>query len=958
MDAPRDEDANQKPIVDISRPLAGVVICCTAIPPERRTELEKQIRQLGGIHTYDLVVDVTHLIVGNYDTPKYRHVAKDRHDVKVMDGVWIEALTDLWTRDAPIDFAAVEAEWRLLPLETNGPAPGDDDRGRLACSISGFHDLDERQLIIDRIVEAGGIYLADLDRKNVTHLIVNEPKGNKFEAARKWGMHTVSLAWLDQSIERGMILDEELFDPILPPEEQGRHAWLKPHERHHLARAAGAGTKRSLSAVEPGPLSHEQRKLRKTTSMKLGGQRDNIWGDIMANNDSSARTVFADDRIEVVDSAWDLAAKHAPPEAVFSACCFFIAGFDQWQFDIMTKVIRDLGGAILDEMDDFSMIQDGGTRRCLLYVVVPQTSRPETHPEMPPPGRLPVRKVTEFFIERCLHAKVLFDPLDHVLGRPFPHWPLDGFEGLTMGTSGFVGIDLLHVEKCVRCMGARYAPRLNESVSILICLSLESTRKDKIKLAMENGIPIVSADWLWSCVAAGTMHPVKDFLFPSLRQDPTVTPRPRVANRPKTGGGLESTAQPGTVPGSVTRPESRDKKEVSKVVALAVEAPTASAVAVPKISAPPVPAPTTTPAATIPAPSVPAPAATIPAPSATASTTAPVASVSAPNRKGQFVDRSAFADDGPAKTAAKPEPVKFPSRDTFGSGIVLKPARTPSMTSKSTASHEPAGKPQEPKPALSEPIQPEPVEVAKAPEPDEPTSPAAPPPEDEPDQATDMPPSPPRDPSPALAQPDVKRHSTEADQESEDEKHDRRRDEDQRAAERAAMASNIMASKLNSLAGAKAADHLGDEEGGAKPTRRRKGIFGRAISNVSAASSGSHDSGQQQQQQNAALSTSDEGLLRSRSNGSLFSVAHVDAPQDQDDLDNSALPSTQIGWNDEAGALRKAEVLRRLMVDELGPDAVLPPIPQPAPRKRMPSTTNVNTTTTMTTRVTRRSARR
>ncbi|KAH7361494.1 BRCA1 C terminus domain-containing protein [Plectosphaerella cucumerina] len=929
MDAPRDEDANQKP-ADVSRPLAGVVICCTAIPPERRTELEKQIRQLGGIHTYDLIVDVTHLIVGNYDTIKYRHVARERHDIKVMDGVWIDALTDLWTRDAPIDLPAVEAQWRLLPLETNGPAPGDEDRGRLACSISGFHDLEERQNIIDRIVENGGIYLADLDRKNVTHLIVNEPKGNKFEAARKWSIHTVSLAWLDQSIERGMILEEKCFDPILPLEEQGRDAWIKPSERTHRT---GAG-KRSISAVEPSALSHEQRKLRRTTSMKLGGQRDNIWGDIMANKDSSARTVFADDRIEVVDSAWDLAAKNAPPEAVFISCCFFIAGFDEWQFTIMTRVIRELGGAILDEMDDFSMIQDGSTRRCLLFVVVPQCSRPETHPEMPPPGRLPVRKVTEFFIERCLHAKTLFDPLDHVLGRPFPKWPLDGFQGLTMGTSGFAGIDLLHVEKCVTFMGARYTPRLNESVSILLCQSLDSTRADKIKLAMENDIPIVSADWLWSCIAASTMLPVRDFMFPSLKQKPTVTPRPRVLKRPESGGGLESTAQPGgtaAAPGAAPRPESRGKRIDAPSIAPVVAAPTEPAAAT-----------------AVPTPSVAAPAAPTPSVAALAPP---------PTRKDQFVDRSAFADDGPqgAKTSgklvprnSKPEPASFPSRDTFGSGIVQKPARSLSTPiPKQTAPHNPAKKPSEAsKPAPAEPVEPtESAEVVTAVEPADPTiSEAAPVLEDEPDEAPAILPSPPPNPPAASVQPSVEHHPTNPEDDVE-EKHDRRRDEDQRAAERAAMASTIMASKLNSLAGAKANDGTGDEESRTKPTRRRKGIFGRAFSNVSAASSGSHDSVQQQQQQ----ITGEEGFHRSRSDGLLNDIAHVDATEDE-----SALPSTQIGWNDAAGAQAKAEMMQRLLLAELGPDAVLPPIPQPPPQRRLPTTTS----TTTTTRATRRSTRR
>jgi DNA replication regulator DPB11 len=91
---------------------------------------------LGGTHKYDLTPDVTHLIVGDYDTPKYRHVAKERPDIKAMDSGWIEAVRDLWVTDAEIDLVSLEKDWELRPLETSGfhPSP----RGRLLCCMTGF----------------------------------------------------------------------------------------------------------------------------------------------------------------------------------------------------------------------------------------------------------------------------------------------------------------------------------------------------------------------------------------------------------------------------------------------------------------------------------------------------------------------------------------------------------------------------------------------------------------------------------------------------------------------------------------------------------------------------------------------------------------------------------------------------------------------------------------------------
>ena len=62
-----------------------------------------------------------------------------------MDAGWIEALTELWRGDSPIDFAALEKEWQLQPLETSGtPAPTPDNpepaRGRLLVCLTGYPD--------------------------------------------------------------------------------------------------------------------------------------------------------------------------------------------------------------------------------------------------------------------------------------------------------------------------------------------------------------------------------------------------------------------------------------------------------------------------------------------------------------------------------------------------------------------------------------------------------------------------------------------------------------------------------------------------------------------------------------------------------------------------------------------------------------------------------------------------
>ncbi|OLL21836.1 S-M checkpoint control protein rad4 [Neolecta irregularis DAH-3] len=55
-----------------SQPLIGVMLCCTAIPQEIRNSMFKQAVQMGAKYTNDLTIEVTHLIVGDFNTPKYK----------------------------------------------------------------------------------------------------------------------------------------------------------------------------------------------------------------------------------------------------------------------------------------------------------------------------------------------------------------------------------------------------------------------------------------------------------------------------------------------------------------------------------------------------------------------------------------------------------------------------------------------------------------------------------------------------------------------------------------------------------------------------------------------------------------------------------------------------------------------------------------------------------------------
>jgi len=106
--------------------------------------------------------------------------------------------------------------------------------------------------------------------KTVSHLVARSAEGEKYKFATQWGVKVVTLKWFTDSIKRGMVLEETLYDPLLPPEKQGVGAW-----------------NRSVPTIKPKPAESENssnprpRKLRRIASTKLGDQNENIWGDIV-----------------------------------------------------------------------------------------------------------------------------------------------------------------------------------------------------------------------------------------------------------------------------------------------------------------------------------------------------------------------------------------------------------------------------------------------------------------------------------------------------------------------------------------------------------------------------------------------------------------------------------------------------------------------------------------------------
>ena len=120
------------------------------------------------------------------------------------------------------------------------------------------------------------------------------------------------------------------------------------------------------------------------------------------------------------------------------------------------------------------------------------------------------------WVERCLYRKQFEEPQARVTNAPFLKIPISGFEGLSVCSTGFQGIDLVHMSKTVTLMGATYDEFFTPKASVLLCNAVIPGH-EKLFHAQVWGVPAVKAEWLWDCVRRGESIPFAPYLVQPLR---------------------------------------------------------------------------------------------------------------------------------------------------------------------------------------------------------------------------------------------------------------------------------------------------------------------------------------------------------------------------------------------------------------------------------------------------------
>ncbi|ETI21238.1 hypothetical protein G647_07583 [Cladophialophora carrionii CBS 160.54] len=486
------------------QPLQGVVLCFTSIGPEDRTRYADIAIKMGAEHKLDLTSDTSHLIVGSTDTLKYQYVAREREDIRVLVPDWIEAVRDHWINDLPLDLDALATKYRVPTL------------AGLKICITGFDDLVFRAQLQNNVKQNGGEYTGDLT-KDVTHLIAAKPEGKKYEYGMQWQKKVVSLKWYKDSLERGMQLDEALYHPTLPVTEQGVGAW---NRKQRPSPQLGKRAREETIAPEPS------RKLRRTASVRLGSQNQDMWSDIVGGAGFEAPTdgrprlkpsismpsLRRPDRPAIVaeDVRNDQVNTGSGPgntrfEGFLAGCHFMVQCLDQKKNEHLRRILTSLGATIIGEDETQCSIEPSK-----LFIILPHNvaAAGPVPGDVVPEG---FQVVSELWLEKCMIAKSFIAPESYPLGQVIRE-PSTALKDLTINVSGFDGIENVHIIKIVTLLGGTYAEAFTSAISVLVCRATFA-RRDKLELAHHLGIPVVTEEWLWSTMKDQAKASINDHLL-------------------------------------------------------------------------------------------------------------------------------------------------------------------------------------------------------------------------------------------------------------------------------------------------------------------------------------------------------------------------------------------------------------------------------------------------------------
>ncbi|XP_009813790.2 DNA topoisomerase 2-binding protein 1 [Gavia stellata] len=344
--------------------MADVIVSCTSLEKDVREEVHKYVQMMGGRVYRDLNVSVTHLIAGEVGSKKYLVAASLKKPILLPS--WVKTLWDK-SQQSIVRYTDVNMEDYACPVF-------------LGCTIcvTGLSSSDRKE--VQRLTaEHGGQYTGQLKMNECTHLIVQDPKGQKYECAKKWNVHCVSVQWFSDSIEKGFCQDETIY---------------KIESGSKLSNAPSTSTPTNHASK---PDNHTLSDVSHISNINLSGVNETACSSAM-----SSRLDPLPDELENLDIS-----SFQAPEDLLDGCRIYLCGFSGRKLDKMRRLINCGGGVRFNQLnEDVTHVILGENNDELKHFLDKTAHRPHV---------VTAKWLLESFSKGCLHPVEQYIPLNYQL---------------------------------------------------------------------------------------------------------------------------------------------------------------------------------------------------------------------------------------------------------------------------------------------------------------------------------------------------------------------------------------------------------------------------------------------------------------------------------------------------------------------------------------------------------------
>ncbi|XP_064443598.1 DNA topoisomerase 2-binding protein 1 isoform X3 [Mirounga angustirostris] len=290
--------------------MSDVTVSCTSLEKDKREEVHKYVQMMGGRVYRDLNISVTHLIAGEVGSKKYLVAANLKKPILLPS--WIKTLWEKSQEKKIARYTDVNMEDFKCPIFL----------GCIIC-VTGLCSLD-RKAVQQLTIKHGGQYMGQLKMNECTHLIVQEPKGQKYECAKRWNVHCVTTQWFFDSVDRGFCQDESIYKTEPRPETKTVPDTSTPTGQINTVDS------RTLSDV-----SH------------ISNISASCINESMCNSVLNSKVEPTLENLENLD-----VSAFQAPEDLLDGCRIYLCGFSGRKLDKLRRLINSGGGVRFNQLNE------------------------------------------------------------------------------------------------------------------------------------------------------------------------------------------------------------------------------------------------------------------------------------------------------------------------------------------------------------------------------------------------------------------------------------------------------------------------------------------------------------------------------------------------------------------------------------------------------------------------------